>query len=455
MRLRVVSLPALALLASGVAGVLIPTIPLPASAQDEPAVHDLVWDAFVPPAAEGSSKEVGAGVAAEVAAAPTGIDRRVVSVGRGDTLMDLLTGVSVPRAEADDAINALSSVYDPRKLKVGQQVTVLFEPRRGGTRRFVGLELTQDVVRSVSVARTGDAGFESAEVKKEVRRELVAAEAEIRSSLFEAGNGAGVPVSVMLAAIRTYSYEVDFQRDLHPGDRFKVLYERLVTADGKVAGEGDVLFASLTVDGEELAIYRHKTRDGRVDYYDREGESIRRALLLTPIDGARLTSGFGMRMHPILGYSKMHKGLDFGAPTGTPIYAAGNGVVEEIGPNGAYGNYVRIRHNTDVTTAYAHMSRFAKGVRRGGRVEQGDVIGYVGSTGRSTGAHLHYEVIKRGQQVNPKAADLPTGEKLAGRELQAFEQTVRATDRAYAEARAGLQIAHTGDRKACSGSATC
>ncbi|WP_431859832.1 M23 family metallopeptidase [Azospirillum sp.] len=447
MRLRVVSLPALALLASGVAGVLIPTMSFPASAQDEPAVHDLVWDAFVPQAAEDAPTEV--------AAAPAGIDRRVVAVGRGDTLMDLLTGVSVPRAEADGAINALANVYDPRKLKVGQQVTVLFEPRRGGTRRFVGLELTADVVRSVSVARTGDAGFESAEVKKEVRRELVAAEAEIRSSLFEAGNGAGVPVSVMLAAIRTYSYEVDFQRDLQPGDRFKVLYERFVTADGKVAGEGDVLFASLTVAGEELAIYRHKTRDGRTDYYDRVGESIRRALLLTPIDGARLTSGFGMRMHPILGYSKMHKGVDFGAPTGTPIYAAGNGVVEEIGPHGAYGNYVRIRHNTDVTTAYAHMSRFAKGVRRGGRVEQGDVIGYVGATGRVTGAHLHYEVLKKGQQVNPKAADLPTGEKLAGRDLQAFEQTVRATDRAYAEARAGLQIAHTTDRKACSGTATC
>ncbi|PWC55038.1 M23 family metallopeptidase [Azospirillum sp. TSO22-1] len=447
MRLRVVSLPALALLASGVAGVLIPTIPLPASAQDEPAVHDMVWDEFASPAAEDTPTEV--------ATAPAGIDRRVVSVGRGDTLMDLLTGASVPRTEADGAINALSTVYDPRKLKVGQQVTVLFEPHRGGSRRFVGLELTPDVVRSVSVARTRDAGFESAEVKKEVRRELVAAEAEIRSSLFEAGNGAGVPVSVMLAAIRTYSYEVDFQRDLQPGDRFKVLYERFVTADGKVAGEGDVLFASLTVDGEELAIYRHKTRDGRADYFDRAGESIRRALLLTPIDGARLTSGFGMRMHPILGYSKMHKGLDFGAPTGTPIYAAGNGVVEEIGPHGAYGNYIRIRHNTDVTTAYAHMSRFAKSVRRGGRVEQGDVIGYVGATGRVTGAHLHYEVLKKGQQVNPKAADLPTGEKLAGRELQAFEQTVRATDRAYAEARAGLQLAHTTDRKACSGTATC
>lgn len=430
MRPRGISLPALALLASGIAGLLMDTVPLPASAQDE----------LAPPL--------------DTVQAEGGLDRRIVSVGRGDTLMDLLTGAAVPRVDADGAIAALSGVYDPRKLKVGQQVTVLFEPRRGGTRRFVGLELAPDVVRSVSVARTGDAGFESAEVKKEVRRELVAAEAEIRSSLFEAGNGAGVPLWVMLAAIRTYSYEVDFQRDLQPGDRFKVLYDRVVTADGKVAGEGDLLFASLTVAGEELAIYRHRTRDGRTDYYDGDGESIRRALLLTPIDGARLTSGFGMRTHPILGYSKMHKGVDFGAPTGTPIYAAGNGVVEEIGPNGAYGNYIRIRHNTDVTTAYAHLSRFSRTVRRGSRVEQGEVIGYVGSTGRSTGAHLHYEVLKGSRQVNPKTADLPTGEKLQGRELQAFEQTMRAADRAYAEARAGLQIAHTND-KACAGTATC
>lgn len=430
MRLRVTSLPTLAFLAAGVAGLLISTSSLPAAARDRTG-------------------------RAHVASEPGHeFDRKVVAVGRGDTLMDLLTSVSVPRAEADSAIAALSEVYDPRKLKIGQRVTVLFEPRRSGTRRFVGLELAPDVVHSVSVARAGE-GFESAQVKKAVHRQVVAGEAEIRSSLFEAGSNAGVPVSVMLAVIQTYSYEVDFQRDLQPGDRFKVLYERFVTDDGKVAGEGDVLFASLTVDGDELAIYRHKTRDGRVDYYDRNAESIRRALLLTPIDGAKLTSGFGMRMHPILGYSKMHKGLDFGAPTGTPIYAAGNGVLEEVGPNGSYGNYVRIRHNTDITTAYAHLSRFAKGIRRGGRVDQGEVIGYVGTTGRSTGAHLHYEVLKKGHQINPKTADLPTGEKLEGRELQAFTQTVRATDRAFAEAKAGLQIARSEDSKACGNAATC
>ncbi len=419
MRLRVFSLPTLTLFAASVAGFVTFASSLPAMAQDKSA-----------------------------------LERKTVSVERGGTLMDLLTSVSVSRSEADSALTALSKVYDPHKLKVGQQICVLFKPQDNGARRFIGLELAPDVVHSIRVERTGDQGFKSTQVTKEVHRQLVTAEAEIRSSLFEAGSQAGVPVSVMLAVIRVYSHEVDFQRDLQAGDQFKVLYERLVTDDGKIAGEGDVLFASLKLSDDELAIYRHKTREGRIDYYDREGESIRRALLRTPIDGARLTSGFGMRRHPILGFSKMHKGIDFGAPTGTPIYAAGNGTVEEIKPNGSYGNYIRIRHNTQITTAYAHLSRFAKNMHRGGRIDQGEVIGYVGATGRATGSHLHYEVLKDNRQINPKSADLPTGEKLQGRELQAFDQTKRSMDRAYNEAKAGAQMARSDD-KACNNAASC
>lgn len=372
-----------------------------------------------------------------------GLDRHTRAVGRGDTLMDLLTDSAVPRNEASDAIAALRDVYDPNKLKVGQQVTVLFEPRRGGTRKFVGLEFQPNATRSVSIARKPDSGFASSQEEKAVTRQLVAAQGVIRSSLFEAGAAAGVPTSVMMAFIRDYSYEVDFQRDLQPGDRFEILYEKLVTADGNTVGDGDVLYASLVLSGDETPIYRHKTRDGRIDYYNRDGESIRRALLRTPIDGARITSGFGMRHHPILGFSKMHQGVDFGAPKGTPIYAAGRGVIEEVGSHGAYGNYIRIRHNTEMSTAYAHLSRFASDARRGGRVDQGDVIGYVGATGRATGAHLHYEVLKGGHQVNPRSVDLPTGEKLEGREMQEFVQTVRSLDKAYEETRGGLQLARS------------
>ncbi|HYF86343.1 M23 family metallopeptidase [Azospirillum sp.] len=392
---------------------------------------------------------------------PTGpVDRRTLSIGRGDTLMDLLTEANVPANDAHDAVAALRDVYNPRRLQVGQRVTVLFEPRRGGARKFVGLEFAPDPLRSVSIARKGDAGFTSSQIEKPVTRKPVAAQGVIRSSLFEAGAQAGVPISVMMAFLQNFSYDVDFQRDLQPGDRFEVMYEKLVTADGTEAGEGELLYASLTLSGDDMPIYRFKSRDGRIDYYNGDGESIRRALLRTPIDGARITSGFGMRHHPILGFSKMHKGVDFGAPSGTPIYAAGRGTIELAERNSSYGNYVRIRHNTEIATAYAHMSRFAKSIRRGARVDQGDIIGYVGTTGRSTGPHLHYEVLKAGHQVNPRSVDLPTGEKLEGRELQNFQQARRAIDKLFEESRSGLQLARTPapaspEEKGCNKATSC
>lgn len=392
---------------------------------------------------------------------PTGpVDRRTLSIGRGDTLMDLLTEANVPANDAHDAVAALRDVYNPRRLQVGQRVTVLFEPRRGGARKFVGLEFAPDPLRSVSIARKGDAGFTSSQIEKPVTRKPVAAQGVIRSSLFEAGAQAGVPISVMMAFLQNFSYDVDFQRDLQPGDRFEVMYEKLVTADGTEAGEGELLYASLTLSGDDMPIYRFKSRDGRIDYYNGDGESIRRALLRTPIDGARITSGFGMRHHPILGFSKMHKGVDFGAPSGTPIYAAGRGTIELAERNSSYGNYVRIRHNTEIVTAYAHMSRFAKSIRRGARVDQGDIIGYVGTTGRSTGPHLHYEVLKAGHQVNPRSVDLPTGEKLEGRELQNFQQARRAIDKLFEESRSGLQLARTPastspEEKGCNKATSC
>ena len=177
----------------------------------------------------------------------------------------------------------------------------------------------------------------------------------------------------------------------------------------------------MTLSGKEFSVYRFKTDDdGFTDYYDEKGRSVKKTLMRTPIDGARLTSGFGKRKHPTLGYTKMHRGVDFGARSGTPIMAAGNGTVEFAARNGGYGNYVRIRHNSEFKTAYAHMRKFGKGVRKGARVKQGQVIGYVGTTGRSTGPHLHYEVHKDGRQINPLSVKLPAGRKLGGKMLAAF-----------------------------------
>ena len=460
MRSRLSRLPTLALLAIISAGALTPATVV---ARNADAPNGRAPHAFKPAVkpnmgAEGNSE---AKDDAEESGRATGpVDRHTLSIGRGDTLMDLLSTANVPANDAHDAVAALREVYNPRRLQVGQHVTVLFEPRRGGARKFVGFEFAPDPLRSVSIARKGDTGFTSSQIEKPVTRKPVAAQGVIRSSLFEAGAQSGVPISVMMAFIQNFSYDVDFQRDLQPGDRFEVLYEKLVTADGKEAGEGELLYASLTLSGDDMPIYRFKTRDGRVDYYNGDGESIRRALLRTPIDGARITSGFGMRHHPILGFSKMHKGVDFAAPTGTPIYAAGRGTIEIAERSSSYGNYVRIRHNTEISTAYAHMSRFAKSIRRGGRVDQGDIIGYVGTTGRSTGPHLHYEVLKAGHQVNPRSVDLPTGEKLEGRELQAFQQARRSIEKMFDDSRGGLQLARTpapapAEEKGCNKANSC
>ncbi|WP_455172989.1 M23 family metallopeptidase [Azospirillum largimobile] len=465
MRSRLSRLPTLALLAIMTAGALTPAA---VSARSADAPNGRVPQAFKPAVKPNTGAEDASEARDDAKRSdgnsdggPAGpIDRRTLSIGRGDTLMDLLAGANVPANDAHDAVAALREVYNPRRLQVGQRVTVLFEPRRGGARQFVGFEFAPDPLRSVSIARKGDAGFTSSQIEKPVTRKPVAAQGVIRSSLFEAGAQAGVPISVMMAFLQNFSYDVDFQRDLQPGDRFEVMYEKLVTADGTEAGEGELLYASLTLSGDDMPIYRFKTRDGRIDYYNDDGESIRRALLRTPIDGARITSGFGMRHHPILGFSKMHKGVDFGAPSGTPIYAAGRGTIELAERNSSYGNYIRIRHNTEIATAYAHMSRFAKSIRRGARVEQGDVIGYVGTTGRSTGPHLHYEVLKAGHQVNPRSVDLPTGEKLEGRELQAFQQARRAIDKLFEDTRGGLQLARTpapapAEEKGCNKATSC
>ena len=192
--------------------------------------------------------------------------------------------------------------------------------------------------------------------------------------------------------------------------------------------------ASWPVAGKTHTAYRFVDRDGMADFYNEKGESLRKALLKTPIDGARLTSGFGNRMHPILGYSAFHKGVDFAAPTGTPIQAAGDGVIEQRNWNGSYGNYVRIRHSAEYATAYAHLSRFAAGLKEGARVRQGQVIGFVGSTGRSTGPHLHYEILRRGAQVNPVNVKFPTGRKLDGIDLTRFRFARTETDRTMAQA---------------------
>ena len=207
---------------------------------------------------------------------------------------------------------------------------------------------------------------------------------------------------------------------------------------------GDVIYASMTLSGKTKAYYRYTPKSGITDYFDEQGRSVRKTLMRTPVDGARLSSGFGARRHPVLGYTKMHKGVDFAAPRGTPIMAAGDGVVERANRYGGYGNYLRIRHNSELKTAYAHIHRFAKGVSAGSRVKQGQIVAYVGSTGRSTGPHLHYEVLQNMKQVNPLSIKVAAGEILKGSELKRLAAARSTIDQRVAEARSGTTVASVG-----------
>ena len=242
----------------------------------------------------------------------------------------------------------------------------------------------------------------------------------IRNNLYESAVESGVEPNIIVEFARIFGFEVDFQRDIRKGDWFEILYEKFEDDNNKVRDTGKIIYASMFVNGEEINLYNFKFKNEE-EYYDIKGKSITKSLMKTPINGARLSSSFGMRKHPILGYNKMHKGTDFAAPSGTPIMASGSGTVTRARWCGGGGNCVKIKHNSTYETIYAHMKSFAKGIREGKKVKQGQTIGYVGSTGLSTGPHLHYEVIVNGKKVNSQKLKLPSGKVLKGEERKQFE----------------------------------
>ena len=346
---------------------------------------------------------------------------KTMTVGRGDTFMTLMTKAGAARRDAHLAIGAMRKLFNPRDLGLDQKITLVLRPetRTAKTGKLVSFRFDPTVERTIRVALI-DGKYTAEAHKRILDSRDVHVSGEINSSLYVAAIEAGLPAETLIDLIRLFSWDVDFQRDIQKGDRFTVLTERLHHKDGRVARWGDILHAELVLSGKPIRIYRYETEKHGVEYFDDKGRSAQKALMRTPIDGARLSSRFGRRKHPILGYTRMHKGIDFAAPPGTPIYAAGSGTVIYAGRKGGYGKYVKIRHNGTYETAYAHMKGYGRGVRRGARVRQGQIIGYVGSTGRSTGPHLHYEVHRGGQQVNPLRIKMPSGRKLAGVELREF-----------------------------------
>ncbi|MBU8540392.1 M23 family metallopeptidase [Falsiroseomonas tokyonensis] len=346
--------------------------------------------------------------------------QRIVTVRPGDTLGALLDDAGVDAAEAHAAIAALTPVFEPRRLAVGQEVGL----RIDGENALVGLEIAPKPGHTVALQRAGE-GWSVQEVVTPRLRHLARVEAPISGGVFSSLTRAGLPAPLTHALIRALSHEVDFQRDIQPGDRIAVAFERLRGPDGDLLGHGQLHYAALTLSGRTLEVWRHAGPDGDVDWYRADGRPLRGGFLRTPLDGARVTSGFGMRRHPVLGYSRRHAGLDFGAPSGTPIYAAADGTVASIRFERGYGRTVRLRHPGGVETVYAHMSRFTRGLKAGARVRQGAVIGAVGSSGMSTGPHLHYEIRIAGVAQNPARVELPGGEPLRGPDLVAFHQSRR------------------------------
>jgi len=369
-------------------------------------------------------------------------DTRIV--GKGDTMMALLIDAGVAAAEADRAIRAMAKIYKPRQIKPGQRISLTIQPQPRKAPVLQSLTFSVSVERNITVNRT-PAGFHAETIMRPLQRRETHASRRIDTSLYVAGIDAGLSQAILAELIHVFSFDVDFQRDIRRGDSFSLLFEEYIGETAEIVKTGHILLAEMVLRGNPIRVYRYKTQDGQVDYYDAKGQSVRKALLRTPIDGARISSGFGKRRHPILGYTRMHKGLDFAARRGTPIYAAGDGVVEYAGRNGAYGKYVRIRHNKMYKTAYAHMYRYGRGLRKGRRVRQGQIIGYVGSTGLSTGPHLHYEVHKAGYQVNPRSIKLPSGRKLKGRELAAFKAYAEEVERRYAVIAPPKQVAQRRD----------
>jgi murein DD-endopeptidase MepM/ murein hydrolase activator NlpD len=382
-------------------------------------------------------------------------DVREATLERGDSLPNLLVenGASPPDAMA--AVRALAHSFDLRNIRAGQSFELTFAPppppkavaeiiytppnaaaaamdtaqTEAGAGRLLAISFSPTVEHDVTVSRASDGTFTAEDEFKKLEAHYHRAGARIDSSLYLAAMQAGVPARVVVQMIHMFSYEVDFQRDIKPGDSFEVYYNYYYTADGQPAKEGDIAYAAMHLLGRTVALYRYQPRgEDTADFFDARGQSAKSMLMKTPVDGARISSGFGMRFHPVLGYTRMHKGIDFAVPSGTPVMAAGAGTIEKEHWENGFGNFLLLNHANGYATAYGHLSRFAAGVHPGSHVRQGQVIAYSGATGLATGPHLHYEIRINGVQVNPATVKVARGRMLFANDLRDFQMARMQTD---------------------------
>ncbi len=339
-------------------------------------------------------------------------------VNVGETFDKILEEYSVEKSEIAQIKKKLKKKINLDKLNLNQKFQFTIDQTNSQIKEFIFQVSNTEKIYLTREIETGK--FDQKIIVTKLNKKVVYDESIILESLFKSAKNQKIPVNIIIEFARIYGFQVDFQRDIRKKDSFQIMYEIFLDDKKNIIETGNILYANLKLSGEDNSLYYFDSKKNE-GHYDKSGKSVQKALMKTPINGARLSSSFGMRKHPIDGFNKMHRGTDFAAPMGTPIMASGNGVIKKAGWCGGGGNCVVIKHNSTYQTVYAHMSKFAKGIRKGTRVKQGQTIGYVGSTGKSTGPHLHYEVIVNGKRINSQTLKLPSGKVLKGAERKVFE----------------------------------
>jgi murein DD-endopeptidase MepM/ murein hydrolase activator NlpD len=336
----------------------------------------------------------------------------------GETFDNILQNYSIDKEDIIKIKNSLKKKTNLNKLNTKQVIELTFDKTDNKIISFIyQISNTQKIYLNRNIDNDN---FNDEVISIKLEKKIIYKENIILQSLYKAALDENIPANIVIEFARIYGFQVDFQRDIRKKDKYQIMYEIFLNEKKEIVENGEILFANLQLSGQDNSLY-YFDKEGSEGHYDKTGKSVKKALMKTPINGARLSSPFGMRKHPIDGFNKMHRGTDFAAPMGTPIMASGDGVVQKAGWCGGGGNCVKIRHNSTYQTIYAHMSKFARGIKSGVRVKQGQTIGYVGSTGKSTGPHLHYEVIVNGKKVNSQKLKLPSGKILKGDERKLFE----------------------------------
>ena len=343
----------------------------------------------------------------------------LVVIENGQTFGELIKSYDIPDAEKYTISQLLNNKIDLTRLDIGTEIRITYL-RKTDFVEIKKISILDKKNNQIQIIKNnGEYETESASILTFTKNILK--EVTINESLYRSAINSDVPPNIIMQFVNLYGFDVDFQREIRNGNKIKIYYEVFLDSKLNIRKAGNIKFASLSLSKNTYELYKYTTKDNnKFEFFNSTGKSAVKALMKTPINGARLSSGYGLRKHPILGYDRLHQGVDFAAPTGTPIMAAGTGFIEKIGMNGGAGNYIKIKHINGYKTAYGHMSKFASGLKRGSKVTQGQTIGFVGSTGMSTGPHLHYEVIFNNKKINPMKMKLPSGRKLKGKILDDF-----------------------------------